>query len=114
MALPTFGARNLKHLAKAKTSGTVSVCDYSVCAHVPQTSNKPPVYGLCFRRNGEPKTCNPVYLRISPLEAAEATDARNAEEEVRRNTETVRGIDSTPCLDSSSQESSEHSNVFLM
>lgn len=37
MALPTFGARNLKHLANAKSSGTASVCDYGMSAHVPQT-----------------------------------------------------------------------------
>lgn len=90
MALPTFGARNLKHLAKAKSSGTVSVCDYGVCAHVPKTSPTTLVCGLCFRYNREPETCHPVNLRVSPLEAAKATDARNAEEEVGRDTETVK------------------------
>lgn len=45
--------------------------------------------GVCFRDRGEPETCFPVYLSISPLEATEAAYVRDAEKEVRRNTETV-------------------------
>lgn len=54
MALPTFGARNLqKHLARAKSSGTASVCDYGVCAHDPQTFSMTPQYVACVL--GSPK-----------------------------------------------------------
>jgi hypothetical protein len=54
MALPTFGARNLKHLAKATSSGTVILCDCSVCAKFPQPLREPLILGLCFRTPGEP------------------------------------------------------------
>jgi minichromosome maintenance protein 10 len=55
MALPTFGARNLqKHLARAKASGRVSVCDHGVCAHVPQIFSTTPQCVACVLGSSKP------------------------------------------------------------
>lgn len=90
MDLPTFGARNLKHLAKAMNSGKVGLPGYSVYAQLPSPPGEPLTLGLCFRDPGEPQTCHPVYLCISPPEAAETADVGAEEKEIRRNAEAVR------------------------
>lgn len=70
---------------------------WGVCPCSPDLFYNPSVCGLCFR---EFQTCHPVHLSISPLEAAETTDAGDAEEEIRRHTEAVRRADPAPCLQS--------------
>lgn len=72
----------------------------------------PSFCGLCFRDHGEPETCVPVHLSISPLEATETAYVGDEEKEIRRNRETVRVTLTMACLGNSSQEfSTEFTNV---